>query len=70
MTRSVLTSSPQSIYIAGAPFMNQPWGSDQYSVLDHSLLDMHFGDISTWRWAIEEVHKRGMYVVLDNTFAT
>ena len=35
-----------------------------------TLLDQHFGRIEEWRAAIEEVHKRGMYIVLDNTMAT
>ena len=60
----------QGLYIAGSPFINQPWGYDQYSPLDLSILDPHFGTIQTWRDAIDEIHARGMYVVLDNTFAT
>ena len=60
----------QGIYIAGSPFINSPWGYDQYSPLDLSVLDQHFGTIETWRSAIEEIHARGMYVILDNTFAT
>jgi alpha-1,3-glucan synthase len=58
------------LYIAGSPFINQPWGYDQYSPLDLSILDPHFGTIQTWRHAIDEIHARGMYVILDNTFAT
>ncbi|KAH8900941.1 alpha-1,3-glucan synthase [Thozetella sp. PMI_491] len=60
----------RGIYIAGSPFINQPWQSDSYSPLDHTLLDAHFGDIIEWRRAIDEIHKRGMYVLLDNTVAT
>ena len=60
----------QGLYIAGSPFINQPWGYDQYSPLDLSILDPHFGTIDMWRTAINEIHARGMYVVLDNTFAT
>jgi alpha-1,3-glucan synthase len=60
----------QGIYIAGSPFINQPWGYDQYSPLDLTLLEEHFGDIAMWRTAINEIHARGMYVLLDNTFAT
>ena len=41
-----------------------------YSPLDFTLLDYHFGTIKAWRDAITEVHRRGMYVVLDNTLAT
>jgi len=50
--------------------INLPWGADGYSPLDLSLLDRHFGNIQEWRDAITEIHKRDMYVVLDNTVAT
>ena len=60
----------KALYIAGSPFINQPWTYDQYSPLDLSILDPHFGTIATWRSAIDEIHAHGMYVVLDNTFAT
>ncbi|RMZ85978.1 hypothetical protein DV737_g212, partial [Chaetothyriales sp. CBS 132003] len=62
--------STEGIYIAGSPFINQPWGYDQYSPLDLSVLDWHFGTIHTWRQAINDIHARGMYVILDSTFAT
>jgi len=38
--------------------------------LDLSLLDRHFGDIKSWRTAVDEIHQRGMYVMLDNTMST
>lgn len=38
--------------------------------LDLTLLDRHFGTILEWRKAIDEIHKRDMYVVLDNTMST
>lgn len=60
----------QGIYLAGSPFINAPWGYDQYSPLDLSILDPHFGTIDAWRNAIDEIHARGMYVLIDNTFAT
>ncbi|KAK0625064.1 hypothetical protein B0T17DRAFT_617200 [Bombardia bombarda] len=60
----------KAIYIAGSPFINQPWGADSYSPIDLTLLDMHYGDIETWQTAVDEIHKRGMYVVMDNTMAT
>ncbi|CEL08688.1 Putative Alpha-1,3-glucan synthase Ags1 [Aspergillus calidoustus] len=60
----------KGIYLAGTILMNQPWGSDGYSALDTTLLDQHFGKIQEWRNAITEIHKRGMYVVFDNTIAT
>ncbi|ORY57893.1 alpha-1,3-glucan synthase [Pseudomassariella vexata] len=62
----------RGLYIAGSPFINQPWVPDSYSVkpLDHTLLDFHYGNITEWRYAITEIHKRGMYILLDNTVAT
>jgi len=58
------------LYLAGSPFVNMPWGSDGYSPLDLTLLDRHLGNIDAWRSAIADIHRRGMYVMLDNTFAT
>lgn len=60
----------KTIYIAGSPFINMPWGSDGYSPLDLTLLDRHFGTIDAWREMISDMHSRGMYVLFDNTFAT
>ncbi|KAH8750212.1 glycosyl transferase group 1 [Diaporthe sp. PMI_573] len=60
----------KGIYIAGSPFINQPWGADAYSPLDLTLLDAHFGNIKLWQEAIDEIHARGMFVVMDNTMAT
>lgn len=58
------------MYVAGSPFLNQPWTYDSYSPIDLTILDWHFGDIAKWREAVDAIHQRGMYVVLDNTFAT
>ena len=63
-------NSLQGIYLAGPPLINQPWGADGYSILDHSLLDFHYGTLKLWRKAITEIHERGMYVVMDNTMGT
>jgi len=60
----------KALYLAGSPFINQPWGADSYSPLDLTLLDMHFGNITTWQNVITEIHARGMYVMMDNTMAT
>lgn len=38
--------------------------------VDFSFLDPHFGTIEDWRTVIDEIHRRGMYIVLDNTMAT
>jgi alpha-1,3-glucan synthase len=60
----------KGIYIAGSPFVNNPWKADSYSPLDLTLLDKHFGDIMAWRAAVNAIHERGMYVILDHTMAT
>jgi alpha-1,3-glucan synthase len=35
-----------------------------------TLLDKHFGTVRKWQEVIDEIHNRGMAVVLDNTMAT
>ncbi|KAJ6440216.1 Cuticle-degrading protease [Purpureocillium lavendulum] len=60
----------KGIYIAGSPFINVPWGADSYSPLDLTLLDHHFGDIKMWQKTVDEIHRRGMYVILDHTMST
>ena len=50
--------------------MNLPWAYDGYSPVDTTLLDMHYGTLEDWRRAIDEIHKRDMYVLMDNTLAT
>ena len=64
------TDRQQALYISGSPFINQPWSADSFSPLDLTLLDAHFGNIAEWRRAIAEIHRRGMYVVLENTMST
>ncbi|KAM0746951.1 hypothetical protein T439DRAFT_383591 [Meredithblackwellia eburnea MCA 4105] len=58
------------IYIAGTPFINLPWGYDGYSPLDFTILDPHFGTIDDWRTVVDQVHQRGMYIMLDFTIST
>lgn len=41
-----------------------------YSPLDFSVLDPHWGMIQDWRNAIDEIHARGMYMMLDFTVGT
>ncbi|EPY51942.1 alpha-1,3-glucan synthase Mok11 [Schizosaccharomyces cryophilus OY26] len=60
----------KGVYLAGTPFVNLPWGADQYSPLDFTLLDPHLGTIADWRSTIEEMHKRDMYIIVDLTVAT
>jgi alpha-1,3-glucan synthase len=41
-----------------------------YSALDFSLLDPHWGTIDDWRSFIDELHSRGMYIMMDFTVGT
>jgi len=47
-----------------------PWSGDGYGPLDFTLLDAHHGVIDDWRALVTEIHRRDMYVILDNTMAT
>ncbi|KAG8163888.1 hypothetical protein KVR01_005806 [Diaporthe batatas] len=60
----------RGVYLAGSALINQPWAAHSYSPIDLTMLDPHFGTINDWRQAVVEIHKRGMYVVFDNTFNT
>ena len=60
----------KAIYLTGAPFLNMPWAGHGFGPLDFTLLDHHHGVIQDWRDTIEDIHRRGMYVVLDNTMST
>jgi alpha-1,3-glucan synthase len=51
-------------------FLDRWTDFDTWQPLDLTLLDAHFGDIATWRLAIDAIHARGMYVIMDNTIAT
>lgn len=58
------------IFFAGTPWINMPWQADGYSALDFTLLDPHYGTLTDWRTAIDKIHARGMYVMLDMTTTT
>ncbi|KAF2266529.1 hypothetical protein CC78DRAFT_615044 [Lojkania enalia] len=60
----------KAIYLSGTPFINMPWSSDGFGALDFTLLDHHHGAIQDWRDLITEIHRRNMYVILDNTLGT
>ncbi|KAF4552111.1 Cell wall alpha-1,3-glucan synthase-like protein [Elsinoe fawcettii] len=60
----------KGLYLVGSIFHNVPWAADAFSPLDHTFLDRHFGTIQEWREVINEIHRRGMYVLLDNTMGT
>lgn len=47
-----------------------PWSSDGFGALDFTLLDHHHGMIEDWRALITELHRRGMYAIMDNTLGT
>lgn len=67
---TLATFKAWGLYISGSRFINMPWSSDSFSPVDLTILDQHFGTLATWRAAIDEIHRRGMYIVLENTFAT
>ncbi|KAH9842609.1 glycoside hydrolase family 13 and glycosyltransferase family 5 protein [Rhodofomes roseus] len=60
----------RAIYISGTPWLNEIWAADSYSPLDFSVVDPHFGTLETWQNAIDEIHKRNMYIILDFTVGT
>jgi alpha-1,3-glucan synthase len=35
-----------------------------------TLLDKHYGTLKVWQQAIDAIHEKGMWVVMDNTMAT
>lgn len=53
-----------------APQVNMPWQADSYSPIDFSLTDPHWGTLDDWRDLIDEMHSRGMYIMLDFTVGT
>ena len=60
----------KGLYIAGSILINLPWEADSYSPVDHTIIDHHFGTIQQIREAIQVIHDKGMYVILDNTMST
>ncbi|KAF2194680.1 glycosyltransferase family 5 protein [Zopfia rhizophila CBS 207.26] len=60
----------KAVYLSGTPFINMPWSSDGFGALDFTLLDHHHGKIEDWRALVTEMHRRDMYVILDNTLGT
>ena len=60
----------KTIYMTGSMMLNMPWSPDGYGPLDFTLLDAHHGVIEEWRQLIDEIHRRGMYVIFDNTVST
>lgn len=60
----------KGIYIAGTILENFDFDYHGYNVKDQTLLDKHFGTIDDWRKTIEEIHARGMYIVVDLTLGT
>ncbi|KZT42041.1 glycoside hydrolase family 13/glycosyltransferase family 5 protein [Sistotremastrum suecicum HHB10207 ss-3] len=60
----------KTIFIAGTVFVNMPWQADSYSPVDFSTLDPHWGVLADWVFLIDEIHSRGMYIILDFTVGT
>ena len=48
-----------------SPFFKSPMADWGYDVSDHTDVDPIFGDLATAERLIEEIHKRGMKVILD-----
>ena len=44
--------------------------TSDYSPIDFTLLEPHLGNLSLWVQAIDEIHARNMYVMLDFTVGT
>ena len=38
--------------------------------MDLTLLDFHFGTLAQWQTAVDEIHRRKMYIILDHTMGT
>ena len=60
----------KAIYFTGSMMLNMPWSPDGYGPLDFTLLDRHHGSIQDWRKLSDEIHRRGMYFILDSTMST
>lgn len=60
----------RGIYLSGSLFLNQAWGTDGFSPYDLTILDHHHGTLSEIRDAIQKIHDKGIWVVIENTFAT
>ncbi|KAH8833661.1 modular protein with glycoside hydrolase family 13 and glycosyltransferase family 5 domains [Flagelloscypha sp. PMI_526] len=58
------------IFVSGTPFINMLWQADSYSALDFTVLDPHWGTVSDWRDAIDQIHAHGMYFMADFTVGT
>lgn len=60
----------RGIYLSGSLFLNRPWGTDGFSPYDLTILDHHHGTLSEARNAIQKIHEKGIWVIVENTFAT
>ena len=60
----------RGIYLAGSLLINRPWEMDSFSPYDLTILDHHFGNVTQVRDAISKIHEKGIWVVMENTFAT
>lgn len=48
-----------------SPFFKSPMADWGYDVSDHTDVDPLFGDLATAKRMIDEIHKRGMHVIVD-----
>ena len=60
--KPILGFNAQALSLTDSPPSEQP--------LDLTLLDQHFGNITMWQKMVDDVHSRGMYVILDHTMST
>ncbi|KAF8274895.1 modular protein with glycoside hydrolase family 13 and glycosyltransferase family 5 domains [Lactarius quietus] len=60
----------RGIFVSGTPFINMLWQADSYSPLDFTVTDPHWGTLQDWQNAIDEIHARGMYFMVDFTVGT
>ncbi|KAI0703620.1 glycoside hydrolase family 13 and glycosyltransferase family 5 protein [Cytidiella melzeri] len=60
----------RGIFISGTPWLNMLWQADSYSPLDFTVLDPHWGTLAEWQNTIDEIHSRGMYLMMDFTVGT
>ncbi len=46
----------------------QASSNHKYNTYDYFRIDPHFGDLATFHELVEQVHRRGMYLILDGVF--
>ena len=59
-----------TLYVDSPPRLAVPNANWHTQPIDLTLLDKHYGTVKVWQEVIDEVHRRGMWVILDNTMGT